>query len=60
MNEDEHERQFKDGGEMRRVGETPGESCEEQEEREEMREGRVRSVPGVFRFWSVSLSCACV
>lgn len=50
MHEYEEEGQSYDRAGGVRVRDSPGDACEEHEEGEEVREGGVGAVPGVFRF----------
>ena len=50
MHEYEEEGQAEDGAEGHVGGDAPGQAGEEHEEGEEVREGGVGPVPGVFRF----------
>jgi hypothetical protein len=50
VDEDEHQREFGDGGWGWGIGEGPGERGEQEKEGQQVGEGGVRAVPGVFRF----------
>jgi len=50
MDEDEKQGQAHNGPKGGGVSQTPGEGCEEQEEREEVGEGWVGTMPSVFGF----------
>lgn len=50
MNEDKEQREPDNGAEGGRIREAPGEGSEQEEEREEVGERGIRTVPGVFRF----------
>lgn len=50
MYEDEEEGEADDGAKGRRVCDAPCQGRQEEEEGEEVGEGRVRTVPGVFGF----------
>lgn len=50
MDEDEHQGELGDGGGTWGVSERPGEGGKKKEEGEQVGEGRVGAVPGIFRF----------